>query len=37
MNRILKTFLSATLLLMVSVTDAQQMAKTGSDQEEKNP
>jgi len=35
MNRILKTFLSATILLMVSVTDAQQMATAGSDQEEK--
>src|SRR5687767_9095430 len=35
MNRIMKTFLSAVLLLIVYVTDAQQRAKAGNAQEEK--
>ena len=35
MNRILKAFLSATLLLMVSVTDAQQTAKASDAIEQK--
>ncbi len=35
MNEVLKTFLSAVFLLMINVTDAQQTAKAGSDQEEK--
>jgi len=35
MNSILKTFLSAALLLMIGITNAQQKAKTAEDQEEK--
>ena len=35
MNSILKTFLPAALLLMMGVTNAQQRAKAGEDQEEK--
>jgi len=35
MNSILKTFLSAALLLMIGITNAQQKAKAAEDQEEK--
>ena len=35
MNRTLKTFLSAAILLMISVTDAQQTINAGNDHEKK--
>ena len=35
MNQILKIFLSATLLLMMRVTEAQDFTKAGDDQEKK--